>query len=1540
MKKLIFFLLILPVLNFAQSYIQQKTDEFSEIFPVEKVYVHTNATLYQPGETIFFKAYVTDGEQHISNQSNLLYVDVINPAGSVVEKQTYQIHLGRVSGSYDININSNGGLYKLRAYTLWQKNSDSDIFEKEITVQRFIAPRLLMKLEVEKEAYGEGDEVSAKVSIRNLQDIPIRNLEFEYEAEIDGQTIVRQTAVSDEEGNYQIRFSLPKKLSGNDGSLNVKFEYESNVESISRTIPILLHSIDLQFLAEGGYSISGFPHRFAFKALNKYGNPADVKGIIVDQSGNKISDFESFHQGLGSVELTQETGRKYFAKITSPFESDSLIELPSPKNRPATLELNRINDQEVNAVIYSTGNQNLKLVVKTVSNIYFEKMIQLNPGKNELNVSTTDFPVGILQFTLFDGNHPIAERLILNGQDLGLKIEIETDKEIYNTREKVNAKIQTRLADGKPVSANLSVSVLNDKIISFLDDKQHNINSWLLAGSELSGEIYEPEFYFDSKEEKRHQALDLLLMTQGWRFYNWEKIFSDDTVKIKFPAENSQKVEGFIYRVKRNDKRIPLQTKMYLIDDGFIYLTESDKDGRFSFQLPFHVSYPFIFAETRPGEDIKVEFDKLKKDKSIEIVRKPNSDYDDSEATVKEPDEKTEETKTDSGENKDKTVSNDGFEDDEDWWDLNGDNIELEAAVVTTLGSVYDSSNSAIVTIVPNSLSYTPTSSVEDALSGRIAGLNTVGTPGATDRVVIRGAAGLTDNQALIVIDGIPVSAGGWESLPVSQINSVSVLKGNAATSLYGSRAINGAIIITTVGNISNPNNLNIKVGKKKDLTNAYYSGRYVYYSEPREFYMPKYESLKTADKNDFRRCTYWNYDLTTDEEGKAEFYFYNSDESTVFRIIAEGFDGNGSIGRAEKTFSTRDEIEIETKFPLYATEGDEIQMPVWIKNNNTETLDANMSFDLPGPLTLKNHKYDLLLKPNDIQTFNSPIRVENGSEGDYKFRVNLLTDDFRQSVTKDLKLFGRGFPKAIEQSSIEKAEISFNSLNVIPGSESAIFTIYLNPLEPILGGVERIIKQPHGCFEQLTSSVYPNIYALKLLESNSSEENQKIEKRARRYMDSGYKKMIAYEVKGGGFEWFGHQPASVYLTAFGLIQYTEMKDYMKVDQKMLNRTLDWLNSRKDSIGGYSQERKYQKITNQRYLITNAYTNYALSFAGMKDIEFQYQTAFEEVKRSRDLYRMVLTALTAHQLGKTEDFNLLMEMLRDGISGKGIENVTAQGSITYSGKTSLRTEILALYAQALMKSGFISDDLNQVMREIIMLGSKGYFGSTQATGLALKAIYEYNELYNQTPANSGDSVFLEINGQTVIDKTMTEFLELGEKEKKNLYEFNVLKYLKSGNNTVKMEVNSEKLSFIDFSYWYRSTLPDNSSEAKVKLETSISKTKLKTGDTGRMKVQVKNLTSEELPMTIAKIGIPGGMSVEPKLLKEMIENEKVSYYELEDNFLVLYWRYLDPNETKTVELVFKAEVPGIYTGVASSAYLYYTEEFKNWNEGLKIEIEP
>lgn len=1526
MKRWILFFVFIPFLSFGQDCISEKTEEFNSILTVEKVYLHTNNTIFQPGETIYFKAYVTDGEQKITTKSTVLYVEIIAPSGAIEKKLMYAINQGRASGSYDIPTISSGGLYLVKAYTSWQKNTNSDIFEKEITIQHVLSPRLLMKLEIEKEAYGEGDEVSAKISVRNLQDSPLRNLEFEYQAEIDGQTIVKSKGVTDEEGSFQIRFSLPQNLSGSDGSLNVKFEYESNTESISRSIPIILNSLDLQFMAEGGYSISGVPHLFSFKALNKYGNPADVKGEIFDQSGNKITDFESYHQGLGSLELTMEEGKSYFAKITSPFRSSELIPLPKTLKRSASLSLERINEKELKAVIYSNENQSIKLVGKTISSVVYQKEIQLKSGRNEVVISTVEFPMGILQFTLFKNKAPMAERLVFNLQDQGLKISIQTDKETYTTREKVNSKIQTQNAEGEPISANLSVSVVNDKLLSYLDDKQHRMDSWLLAGSELKGEIYEPKFYFDPKEEKRHKALDLLLLTQGWRFYNWESILSEDTLKIQYPVENLTEVEGRVVKYKRS---IPIAypTTVYLVADEYLYIEETDENGYFKFHLPTAFPNGLIYAERRSNEEIQIIYPEKKEDELIEIPRKlilPNEGVD----GILRNEDVIEETPKEETTARDKNERYDSF----------GDEFEMDAVIGL---------NSVIMSSISDS-NYSVTSdnigSLSAIVGGYVAGIQINESPEASFPIAIRGVSSISgQNRTLLVVDGVPLMDGA-ENINSSSIRTIQVLKGVEATSMYGARASNGVIIIQTIAGTSTPQNLNINIGKRTDLYQSYFrqqfGDNYRSFSSAKEFYMPKYESTITSNKDDFRANIYWNYNVTTDEKGEAEFHFYNSDESTVFRIIAEGFDGHGLIGRSEKTYSTENELEMEVKFPLYATEGDEIQMPIWMKNNRAENLVANLSLDLPRGLTLEDFKYDLFLKANEIQNLFAPMRVENGSVGNYKYRVNVLTDTFKQSVTKDLSIFGRGFPFQFGQSTIDKANLKFESKNVVSGSESAIFTIYLNPLEPILSGLDRIVSQPHGCFEQLTSSVYPNIYALKLMSLTNTEENQKLERKVKRYMQSGYRKMIAYEVKGGGFDWFGQKPASVYLTAFGLLQFHEMKHEISVDEKMVSRNLNWLVSKKDSLGGYSLElKKNQKFDRKKHLITSAYVNYALSFTGYKDIELQYQTSYKEAIQSKDLYRLVLTALTAEQLGKEKDFNQLLSILQFEIFGKGFENITADGSITYSGKKSLKIEILALYAEALMKSNQISLELNQVMKEIVNLSNNGYFASTQATGLSLKAIYQYNTLYNAAGVK-GDKVYLKINGEVVLAKLMSDYLELGEKEKKNSFEINVLKFIKPGSNFVSMEVAASQLTFVDFSYWYQSSLPDNSPESKVHLSSSISKGNLKVGDVTRLHVSVKNKANEELPMTVAKIGIPGGLSMEPTLLKELLKNEKVTYYELTDNFLVLYWRDFSPLETKQIELVLKAEVPGKYTGVSSSAYLYYTEEHKHWNEGLKVEVEP
>lgn len=1545
MKNLFYILFLFPILIFGQNFFQEKVKEHTGILPPEKVYLHTNQTLYQPGETIYFKGYITDGMQRFSPHSSVLYVDILDPSGSVIQKKTYQIEKGRIEGFYTLPTEAKGGLYLLKAYTNWQKNIKFDQFEKEITVQRIIAPRLLMKLEIEKESYGNGDEVVAKISIRNLQDIPLRNLEFEVTAEIDNQTILSQKVLTDENGAYQLKFNLPQNLKGEDGSVNVKFEYENNSESISRTIPILLNSIDLQFLPEGGFALPNVSHTIAFKALNKHGKPADVKGDILDESGNKVAPFESFHQGMGSFELNMKSGKKYFAQVNSPYVATEKIPLPEPQQRPASLEIKRLNENNIQLIVHSAENQTIEVIGKTISEVIYQKSIALTIGRNEISVSTENLPMGILEFTLFKNRIPLAERLIFNHQDKGLNIQIETDKEIYNTREKVNAKVKTETANGNPISANLSVAVVNDKILSYHDDKQHNINTWLLAGSELKGEIFEPKFYFDSSEEKRQKALDLLLLTQGWRLYNWENILSDDAIQVEFPMENFNVIEGRVMKIKSKYKRVPYPTIVYFIHQNILYIEETDVNGYFKFTLPFSVQSTTLYASRRVKEEITFEFPKYDPKVPLEYHRRSNNQYNESKDVL---DLKNQVSTTDIKPEADKLITSkdeDGVWDD---WDLDSEGIQLEFAVVTSLGKSTDISAKLGAYSISTSYELAPIASIEDVLSGQVAGVQITGNPGNVNKIVIRGVSSFVGNtNPLIVIDGVPVSSEVGNTMmgniSSSNINSVTVLKDASATALYGARGANGVIVINTFGSSSNSQNFNINIGKNRDFYQEHYykswGNRYYNFNGSKEFYIPKYTSLKTANKDDFRSTTYWNYNLTTDEKGEAEFYFYNSDESTVFRIIAEGFDGAGLIGRQEKTFSTQDEIEMDVKFPLYATEGDRVQMPIWVKNNSTQTILANLTQDMPRSIQILDYKQDLFLQAGENQTQWVPMLVENGRDGKYKFRVNLLTDTFRQSITKDLEVFGRGFPFQYAKSTIDRTQLNFHSQNIVPGSESAVFTIYLNPLEPILKGVEQILREPHGCFEQVSSATFPNIYVLKLLEGNMNEESKKLEDKAKRYLERGYKKLAAYEVKGGGFDWYGNPPAQETLSAFGLVQFTELKGYVNVDQKMVERTKSWLISRKDSIGGYKQDKGRYGFKNDRYLIANAYINYALSFAGEKNIEEQYQTSLNEVKKSKDLYRLSLMALTAHQLGKTSDYMYLMESLKSEIFGKGFDKISAEGSITYSGRNSLKNEVLALYALALMKNHSLSLELNQVMKELMNNGSNGYFGSTQATGLALKATQQFTHLYNQS-APKGDKVYLKINGQVVLEKTMTEYLELGKKEKKNSYQIDVLKYLNKGTNDIQMVVAAPSLTFVDFSYWYRSSFPDNSKESKVQLQTSLSKSDIKVAETTQMKISVQNLSKEEIPMTVAKIGIPGGLSVEPSLLKELLDQNKVAFYELMDNFLVLYWLNFDPNETKTIQLVFKAEVPGEYSGVASSTYLYYTEEHKHWNEGLKVKINP
>ena len=93
-------------------------------------------------------------------------------------------------------------------------------------------------------------------------------------------------------------------------------------------------------------------------------------------------------------------------------------------------------------------------------------------------------------------------------------------------------------------------------------------------------------------------------------------------------------------------------------------------------------------------------------------------------------------------------------------------------------------------------------------------------------------------------------------------------------------------------------------------------------------------------------------------------------------------------------------------------------------------------------------------------------------------------------------------------------------------------------------------------------------------------------------------------------------------------------------------------------------------------------------------------------------------------------------------------------------------------------------------------------------------------------------------------------------------------------------------------------------------------------------------------MTIAILGLPAGLQPRADQLEDLKKAGTIDYYETRAREVICYWRSLAPSKKVALKLDLVAEWPGQYTGPASRAYLYYTDEYKHWAPGLKVNITP
>lgn len=712
------------------------------------------------------------------------------------------------------------------------------------------------------------------------------------------------------------------------------------------------------------------------------------------------------------------------------------------------------------------------------------------------------------------------------------------------------------------------------------------------------------------------------------------------------------------------------------------------------------------------------------------------------------------------------------------------------------------------------------------------------------------------------------------------------------------------------------------------------------------------------TDRTDFTETLLWQPVIVTNADGKANVSFTLSDAVAPYRVLVAGHSLDSRIGAVSGIIEVRKPFSLDPKLPQEIGSSDKLDVPVVGLNGTDGQRTADVTVT---PIGLKVDGSDKVQLPlNGTAGGRKLVRMTPEKlDGELSVKLEGKVGTDTDSITRKLTVVPDGFPASGQKSDLLENKLSAAldiPRQVVPGTLKMKVTMYPNTLSEVQAGLEGLLREPSGCFEQTSTTNYPNVLVLDYL-NETNQAKPEVSKRAKELLDRGYGKLTSFECQKGdgrqGYEWFGGAaPPHEALTAYGLLQFTDMSRVFPVDQEMLKRTKQYLIDSKDGNGGFKKNaRALDTFGYAPADIANAYIVWSISEAERtaetksdltKEVEALVKLA-KDGGRKADPYFIGLVANALLNRGDRKGGEELLGVLAKSQEKEGhLKGATA--SVTNSTGMALEIETTALAVLGWLKANEAGQFRPNVESACKWIGSKrqngGAFGSTQSTILALKALIEFARS-NKKPADDG-TITVSIGGAKAGEKKFTSqqagpiVVEIEDPEK----------LLKDGKVSVDVTTDAKQAYPCTVSWECRTRTPNSSAECPVKLATKLSKTEAAEGDTVRLNVTVENLKGTQNGMVTAVVGIPAGLKVpedmkQLKLLTDRKEEGKrptVSYWEKRGRELVFYWHGLADKEKVEFGVDLIADVPGEYRGPASRVYLYYGAEHKFWADPVDVKI--
>lgn len=668
------------------------------------------------------------------------------------------------------------------------------------------------------------------------------------------------------------------------------------------------------------------------------------------------------------------------------------------------------------------------------------------------------------------------------------------------------------------------------------------------------------------------------------------------------------------------------------------------------------------------------------------------------------------------------------------------------------------------------------------------------------------------------------------------------------------------------------------------------------------------------AVRKNFEGTVLWAVGARTNRDGEVRFEVPLSDRITGWRVEVEAVGADGAVGHATAEIETFLPRFADVQLPPALAEGDRYRAFAYVTNHGPAghlTLEAAAegSVALAEPVRL-----DMTLAKGEARRV--PIPLIAGAAGAGIVRLSLATDD---AVSDRIERRLQVEPQGSMVERVYSARVSGEAAlewTVPTGAQAtrATLRVFRGASDIALDGIDAMLRAPYGCFEQTSSSTFPNLLVLDLLRDAKGAEATRA--KARKFIALGYQRLVGYEVDGGGFSWFGEAPANKVLTAYGVLEFADMAKVYPVDPALIARTSAWLLDQQQDDGAWTPDAKWLhdwKAVQRGALATTAWIAWTLAEAGTTDPRLDKAIAWLEARQAK-LEPFELGLLAGAQTARGRPATAVGALADASKSGR----IAAGRSLFSRLPKTADVQATALATQAFLRGGDArraEAAFDWIWKQRTAAG----WGNTQATVLALRAALGQRT----APLPAGAAVALTLDDTPIeplgLDGDAVPTRALASAPGKH-----VVRLAAPGKTRADLRVS------------WRSATPPTTPEAHglaITVERPAGAVQL--GHAARFAVRIANPGTTAIAMPTIEVPTPPGFRVDETRFRP----QGVARAEDQGDRVIFYLERLAPGEERVIAWHLQALAEADVLHRPATAFAYYDPDIRGRSAAARVRIE-